>query len=89
MTKQEWKLKYSAFRLLYSGLFNSEWPNDYINSPSFQLAVDAAHRFADELHWSIRYVNANKSYMPVHCDRNYYPIKKGVKVWQIRNNTKQ
>ncbi len=90
MTKQEWKLRYSAFRRLYHGLFNGEWPAGYINEPSFRLAADAVYRFADEFHWSILYAEQNSSISTCkQSKRYYYPIKKGVKIWQIRANTKQ
>ncbi len=85
MTKQEWKLRYSAFRRLYSGLFNGEWPAGYTNDRSFRLAADAAYKFAKEQHWSIYFAALNKP----PTDRTYYTIEKGVKRFQIKNNTYQ
>ncbi len=90
MTKQEWKLRYSAFRRLYKGLFDAKYQDNYASEPSFKLAADAVYRFADEFHWSILYALQNNNLSTYkHCKRYYYPIKKGVKVWQIKYNTQQ
>ncbi len=85
MTKQEWKLRYSAFRRLYSGLFYAKDFSAYTASPSFQLAKDAAFKFAKEQHWSIYFAALNKP----TTGRTYYAIEKGVESFQIKNNTYQ
>ncbi len=85
MTKQEWKLRYSAFRRLYHGLFHAKDLNFSTNDCSFRLAADAAYKFAKEQHWSIYFAALNKP----PTDRTYYAIEKGVKRFQIKNNTYQ
>ncbi len=89
MTKQEWKLKYSAFRRIHGGLFNTSYPAE-AHDPSFSLALEVVSKIADQLHWSVEHVMMNKpGIMDAPGNRVYHPIIKGVKIWQIRRNSRQ